>query len=250
MTRSTPDSAAMLGVIAGPDENDPTTSQEPVPNYLAGMKRGLRGLRVGLDHKFNTQGVDEVTTAALKEVVRTVTDLGADMREVRFPEPKDMVTDWFPLCGTEVAVAHEANYPARKAEYGPSLAGLIDIGHKVSGLDYQKIVLRRNDFRGRVAALFESIDLLIVPVQSFASPTTAKMATLGENAELVAALLRFTCAFNMTGSPTITLPCGFTDAGTPVAFQFVSAHFNEALLCRAGYAYQEATDWHRQHPKL
>jgi amidase len=250
MTRSASDCAAMLGVIAGPDEDDPTASQEPVANYLAGIKRGLRGLRIGVDAKLNSAGVDKVTTAAVAAAVKVVEELGSDMREVRFPEPKDMVTDWFPLCGTEVAVAHEATYPSRKAEYGPSLAGLIDLGRKTSGLDYQKIVLRRNDFRGRVAALFEDIDLLIVPVQSFASPTTAKMSTLGEKPDLVAGLLRFTCAFNMTGSPTITLPCGFTSAGTPVAFQFVAAPMNEALLCRAGYAFQEVTDWHRQHPKL
>src|SRR6185295_4683160 len=128
----------------------------------AGMKRGLRGLRIGVDARFNTDGVDDVTTSALKGVIKTVAELGGDMREVRFPDSKDMVTDWFPLCGAEVAVAHEATYPSRKAEYGPSLAGLIDIGHKVSGLDFQKIALRRNDFRGRVAALFETIDLLIV----------------------------------------------------------------------------------------
>jgi amidase len=250
MTRSAIDSAAMLGVIAGPDENDPTASQEPVPNYLAGIKRGLRGLRIAIDSRFNTEGVDDATTSAMKAVVKTVGELGGDLRDIRFPDPKDMVTDWFPLCGTEVAVVHEATYPARKSEYGPSLAGLIDIGHKVSGLDYQKIVLRRNDFRGRVAALFEGIDLLVVPVQSFASPTVKTMATLGENPELVARLLRFTCAFNMTGNPTITLPCGFTDAGTPIAFQFVAAHMNEPLLCRAGFAFQEATDWNRQHPNL
>ncbi len=250
MTRSTVNSAAMLGVIAGPDANDQTASREPVPNYLAGIKRGLRGLRIGVDTGFITEGVDEVTTSAVQAAIKTVADLGGDMREVRVPDPKDMVTDWFPLCGAEVAVAHEATYPSRKSEYGPSLAGLIDIGRNVSGMDYQKIVLRRIDFRGRVAALFETIDLLIVPVQSFASPTTKTMSTLGEKPELVSALLRFTCAFNMTGSPTITLPCGFTDAKTPVAFQFVSAHMDEELLCRAGYAFQQATDWHRQHPKV
>jgi len=63
-------------------------------------------------------------------------------------------------------------------------------------------------------------------------------------------LLRFTCPFDMTGSPTITLPCGFTAAGTPVAFQFVGRHLEEEMLVRAGYAYQAATDWHRKHPAL
>lgn len=83
-----------------------------------------------------------------------------------------------------------------------------------------------------------------------ASPTTAIMATLGEDADLISGLLRYTCPFNMTGSPTITLPAGFTESGTPLAFQFVAPHFREDLLVRAGWTYQQATDWHRQHPQL
>ena len=91
---------------------------------------------------------------------------------------------------------------------------------------------------------------MLVPVEGIASPTTAQMAHLGEDAEMLNALLRFTCPFNMTCSPTITLPCGFTDAGTPVAFQLVGRHLEEETLVRAGHAYQTATDWHRRHPAL
>ena len=62
--------------------------------------------------------------------------------------------------------------------------------------------------------------------------------------------MRYTSPFNMSGSPTITLPSGFTRQGTPVAFQLVARHMEEALLVRAGRAYQRETDWHRKHPKL
>jgi amidase len=74
------------------------------------------------------------------------------------------------------------------------------------------------------------------------------MEGLGENPEMLSALVRYTMPFDMTGSPTITLPCDFTEAGTPLAFQFVGRHLEEEMLVRAGYAYQTATDWHRQHP--
>ena len=110
----------------------------------------------------------------------------------------------------------------------PALAGLLDLGLQQSGTDYQKIVLRREAFRGAVRLLFESVDLIAVPAQAFAAPTLAKMAALGEDASLIAGLLRFTCPFDMTGSPTITLPGGFAANGGPVAFQFVGRHFDEA----------------------
>jgi amidase len=250
MARSAVDTAAILGVIAGRDRNDPTASQEPVPNYLAGIDRGIRDLRVGVDASWNRHGTDAVTVQAVDDAIAAVRQLGGEIRDVTFPDPSAVIADWVTHCGIETAVAHEATYPARRSEYGPGLAGLIDIGRAASGLDYQKILLHRHDFTGRVRALFETIDLLLIPAQPFASPTTADMATLGADPAHLAALLRYTCPFDVSGSPTITLPCGFTQAGTPVAFQFVAPHFHEDLLFRAGHAYQTATDWHRQHPAL
>jgi len=250
MARSARDAAAMLGAIAGADENDPTALQDPVPNYLAGIDRGLRGVRVGVAAAWTEKQADATTQQAIASAVEIVRNLGADMREVSFPDVTQMVQDWFPLCGVETAVVHEATYPSRKDEYGPALSGLIDLGRTLSGMDYQKIILRRHDFSGRVAALFRTIDLLLIPAQGFASPTLAKMATLGEDPALMTSLLSFTCPFDISGSPTVTLPCGFTEAGTPVAFQFVGAHLAEKLLCQAGHAFQEATDWHKRHPAL
>jgi amidase len=63
-------------------------------------------------------------------------------------------------------------------------------------------------------------------------------------------LVRFTVPFDLTGSPTITLPCGFSADGLPLSFQLVGPHLSEDLLCRAGHAFQQATDWHRRHPPL
>lgn len=249
MARSAADCAAMLGVIAGADPDDPTASLEPVPDYAAALDQGLRGLRIGVDPAFNA-GADALLAKATEDALEVAAGLGGEIRRVALPDVRRIVEDWFPLCGVETAVAHEATYPSRKDEYGPGLAGLIELGRAQSGMDYQKIVLRRHDFSGRLRALFEEIDLLVVPSQGFASPTVERMETLGEDPALIAALLRPTCPFDMSGSPTITLPCGFTERGTPIGFQFVSRHMEEALLLRAGHAFQQATDWHRRHPPL
>ena len=138
MARSAADCGAILGVIAGSDPNDPTAVLDPVPNYPAGMIRGLRGLRIGVDHTWNTGGVDQTMVDAVTAALQTVRDLGAEIREVKFPDVAQIITDWFPLCSVQAAVAHETTYPARKSEYGPSLSSFIDIGRGLSGLDYQK----------------------------------------------------------------------------------------------------------------
>lgn len=250
MTRSAADAGAMLGAIAGADVKDPTASLLPVPDYLADMAKGLAGLRVGIDTRWATEGVDAPTRAVFDAAVAAVKSLGGEVREVRFPDPTQAIEDWFPLCGMEAAVVHEETYPSRKDMYGPAVAGLVELGLAQRGVDYQKIVLRRHDFSGKVRAMFQDIDLLLIPATGIASPTMERMAQMGVDAELMAAMLRYTCPFDMTGSPTITLPGGFTPAGMPVAFQFVARHFDEALLVRAGAAFQQATDWHRKHPAV
>ncbi len=248
MARSAADAGAMLGVIAGADPRDPTASLEPVPDYLAGSDRDLRGVRIGVDPIYSSAGVDATTQAVLRDASDAMRALGAELRTVSFPDPADAIADWAVNCSVETAVAHEATFPSRRADYGPALAGFIDAGRSVSAIALQKVLLRRRAFAGRVAALFGSIDLLLIPAQSMASPTIAQMATLGTDPRLFEALAKFAMPFNMTGSPTITLPAGVTSQGTSVAVQLVARHWAEALLVRAGRAFQRETDWHRRHP--
>ena len=250
MARSARDAAAMLGVLAGPDERDPTAFQGDVPDYLAQIDSGIAGLRVGIDRGWVERAADAATRHVLAEAERVLGELGAEIVDVVFPDVRQAVADWFPLCGVEVAVAHEATYPARKEQYGPALSGLIELGRGLSGMDYQRIVLRRENLRGRVNALFGTIDLLLLPAQGRAAPTLAETAELGEGTSLLDSLLTFTCPFDLTGHPTLTLPGGFTGDGMPVAFQLAAAHRAEGLLCRAGCAFQSTTDHHRRHPAL
>src|SRR5882672_1535125 len=97
MARSAADCGAMLGAIAGADPNDPTSVQDPVPNYLAGMTQGLRGVRVGVDHAWNTGGVDPIMVKAVSTALEIVRGLGADIREVTFPDTGQIIVDWRPL---------------------------------------------------------------------------------------------------------------------------------------------------------
>jgi amidase len=250
MCRSVVDAGIVLGAIAGADPNDPTASQLPVPDYLRELDCELRSVRIGLDERYAFEGVEPSAARAVRDALSVFASLGAEIRQVHFPPVNQMLQDWPPSCAVETAVAHAATYPARRAQYGPGLAGLIESAQGIKATDYQKILLRRRDFAGRVAALFQQIDLLIIPAQFIASPTVKQMATLGQDRDALLSLMRFTSPFDMSGSPTITLPGGFTSAGTPIAFQLVARHMEEQLLVSAGHAFQRETDWHRRHPKL
>ncbi|WP_245504170.1 amidase [Lichenihabitans psoromatis] len=250
MTRSARDAAAMLGVIAGYAAKDPTSLRAAVPDYLAGIDGGVAGLRIGLAPRWMAEGTDAPAMAAIEEARRALVDLGATMVEIDFPDSRQVLQDWFPLCAVEAAVAHEGTFPSRRADYCVILAQFLDIATDVTAADMQKIALRRLAFRGEVEAAMDGIDLLLVPVQGMSGPTMADILTAAEADPVIADLLRFSSAFNMTGQPTITLPAGVTSNGRPVGVQLVGRHLDEALLCRAGHAFQSVTDWHKRHPRL
>ena len=248
LARSAADAAVLLTAIAGYDAADPTSSRSPVPDYSADLRVDLRGVRIGLDERFAFDGVDEATCASLREAIHVLVELGAEIVAIKFPPVEGMVADWFPMCAVQTALAHAQTYPSRKAEYGDALASLIELGRGMSATDFQAVILRRLAFAGRVDTALSDVDMLVLPVMTFSEATLDRMAILDD--ALIMGVHRFTCAFTMSGHPAITLPCGFTAAGTPLTFQFVGQKFAEAALLGAAHAYQNATALHRRHPDL
>lgn len=248
MARSAADAGLLLGVIAGPDERDMTALRAPVPDYLACATEDLRGVRIGIDPAWNGGDVDAETRAVIEEAAGRFRELGATLVQVRFPDVAQTIEDWAANCAVEAAVAHASTYPSRKDEYGAVLAAVMETGRALSAMDYERVLLRRHELRARVVALFAGLDLLLTPVQPVAALSLATVRTLGEQPALIAGLQRYTCPFDMTGHPTITLPGGFTPPGLPIGFQLVAAHLDESMLVRAGVAFQNATRWHRRHP--
>jgi amidase len=243
IARSALDAAAILAIIAGPDDKDPTTLAEPRPTYAGSPN--IRGLRVGVDAQWNSVDVDPAVQQILVEAESVFRGLGADIVPVSVPHVASAVADWAPACALEAAVAHRRTYPARRNEYGPVLASVLDAGHAVSAFDYQAIGLRRIELRGRFAHLFRSIDALLLPVQPFAPLTLAAISTLGTQPALILRLQRYTAPFDLTGHPTVTLPGGFSEHGLPIGMQLAG---DETTVIRAAAAFQRETPWHRRHP--
>ncbi|MGC0366540.1 amidase [Rhodococcus sp. 27YEA15] len=248
MARSATDCAAMLGVLAGADVNDPTSSLIPVDDYLGQVARPILP-RIGIDRALLAR-FDEPTRLVLENVTVVLEGLGWTVTEIETPDLASAAADFAPLCAVEAAHAHAETYPARAAEYGPALRGLIEAGLAMNAVEFQHLQEHRRAFVGRLQRVFLTTDLLILPGIGFASPTLETMDTLGSNADLLSALLIPTAPFDLAGVPTVTLPGGFSDRGTPLAFQFVGTNFNELLVLQAAHTFQSVTDFHRRHPQL
>ncbi|ODT66027.1 MAG: amidase [Pelagibacterium sp. SCN 63-23] len=249
MTRTAADAAAVLGVIAGADARDPTTLSAPVPDYLGSLGGSIAGLRIGLDETYVFSDLDPEVAAMMRATIASFVELGARIVPVKFPSIEGMGDYWMKICAAECAVAHKATYPSRKDEYGPVLAGIIETGIKTTSLELAEAMQWRLKFNGAVATTMSDCDLLLVP----AIPTIVHPAEIWaspDNAKEIGGAVRFTAGFDFTGQPTLSLNGGFDSRGVPLGFQLVGPHLGEALMLKAGHAFQSITPWHTRHPQL
>ena len=250
LARSAADCAALLNVIAGADADDPTALRAPVPDYSYKLDGDLRGLRVGFDEDFGAREVETSIVAAMRECLRVLQDAGATVVPVKFPDTAAAIDAWSPLATAEVAAYHAPTYPSRKAEYGRGLGDLIDTGIATSGMAYARAHDVRQALRGELAALFETVDVVVAPALMRHNLTLEDFARFGTQESDWPNLLRFTAPFDISGTPTLSLPAGRNAAGAPFGFQLLAGHLQEALLLRAGHAWQCATAHHRERPPL
>ena len=246
MTRHVGDAAAMLGALAGMDDNDPTSLTAEVPDYLASLEDGVRGIKVGVDEAFNNHEVDPIVAAAVTTAINVLRGEGAEILPITMPPHDAVVESWLPICAAEAALGHAETYPTRADEYGPVMGGLLEVGVSLSVADYARATIIRRNFSGQLARLFDDVDLIAAPSLIVLPPRLDAMDDLGSLEKLI----RFTSPFDHSGSPTISLPCGFTEAGTTLGFQLIGRHLDEALLLRAGRAFERATVWNARHPDL
>jgi amidase len=156
-----------------------------------------------------------------------------------------------PLMMAEIRAAHAETYPRHADRYGPELARMLAGADALSAIDVARAVHVRNVWNGRLRRLFDEIDILLVPAAPGLTPSCEELdAMQGDAGALMDRISRYTMPFNVSGSPTLSVPCGFDRNGLPLGLQLVGPRLSEALLCRAGHAFQQATDFHTAHPVL
>jgi aspartyl-tRNA(Asn)/glutamyl-tRNA(Gln) amidotransferase subunit A len=252
MARTVGDAAALLQVMAGHDPRDPTTRRGPVPDYVATLKGGLKGVRLGVPHNEFMSAMEPDVGSAMLDALGVLKQLGATLVDVRFPPLAPVVGAHRAIIFSEAAAAHEELIRTKSADFSDEVRPLLQAGLFITATQYLAAQQARKNTIAAYRTLWRSFDILVTPTSPIAAPSIGATTTkLGDNeVPLVRAFLDLTLPFNLTGQPALSLPCGFSRSGLPIGLQLVGRPFDEAALFRAGAAYEAATDWHTRRPPI
>jgi aspartyl-tRNA(Asn)/glutamyl-tRNA(Gln) amidotransferase subunit A len=146
---------------------------------------------------------------------------------------------------TDALAVHQTLLENQPELIGADVRRRLAAGRNHSGLDYASSMQQIWLWRNRVQALFQSNDLLLVPTTPCVAPPIADVEKSKDFR-----MGGLTLPWSAAGTPALSVPGGFTPSGLPAGIQLVAAPWREAILFRAGVAYQAATDWHQRRPSL
>ncbi len=273
--RTVADAALLFTTIAGHDPLDSTSMPLAVPEVPLNGRGGrigrpLQSVRVGVPKEYFIEGMQAEVEQAVREAVRVLEGLGAEVREISLPHT-DYALPVYYLVAPAEASANLARFdgvrygPRERAEtmwdeyrdtrgrrFGAEVKRRIMLGtYALSAGYYDAYYGKAQKVRTLIKADFENalkqVDVIACPV----SPTTA--FKVGEKADDPLAMYLadvFTLPASLGGVPGLSLPCGFDTDGLPIGLQLIGPHFGEEILFRVGHAYEQATEWHKRAPEV
>lgn len=254
-TKNITDSAIILNITAGQDSYDATTPRAPVPDYTKNLKRGIKGLRIGIPKEYFIKGLNSKMEKRIKEAIKKLERIGARLVDISLPYTEYALAVYYIVQPSEVS-SNLARYDGirfgfSRDRFGDEARRRIMLGtYALSAGYYEAYYLKAMQVRSLIKKdfdeAFKKVDVLMAPV----SPTLP--FKLGEkvNDPLQMYLSDiFTVTANLAGIPGLAVPAGFID-GLPVGIQILGPQFSEEILFQVGYAYEQETKWYKQKLNL
>ena len=243
MCRSVEDCALVFSAIYGPDGRDMTISPEPFQwdpaldphslriGYVANAFEAADAGQTGAHHRQEGQDlerVNQVNSAAALEVMRAS---GFTLKPIELPD-RTISGLWMILAAEAAAafdlITRDGSVDAMKRQDDDAWPNIFRAARLIPAVEYINANRVRTQLMRDMARVMSEVDVFISP--SFGGNT-----------------MQIT---NFTGHPTVVVPNGFTDKGSPTSISFIGGLHKEAETLAVAKAYQDATDWHRQHPAL
>jgi aspartyl-tRNA(Asn)/glutamyl-tRNA(Gln) amidotransferase subunit A len=251
LARKVSDLCVVLEAIAG---KFPRGS--PRPDHRVLRKSRPRRIRIGWPQEFYFEQLDaDVRRLVERSAQALAKTLNARVAEVALGGLAESVESATSVIVAEANYYHQSQgyFPARAGEYGDDVRGHLEWGAKLPAADYMRGLQSKREVEALFDAAFEDADVIVAPSSPIPAPRIGETAirVTGERETTVRAeLLRLTRPTNISGHPSISIPCGFTPAGLPIGLQLIGPKWGEAKLLAIAQAYEDATDWHTRHPAL
>jgi aspartyl-tRNA(Asn)/glutamyl-tRNA(Gln) amidotransferase subunit A len=246
LTRCVEDCAIVLQVIAGFDPRDAGSLQCPMPEYHTALHRDLKGLRIGVlrHHWEEDLPASEDVCRAMEEALHVLQSLGAELEDCRVRSLQHYCDIKVIIAETEIFSIHQPDLIARTGDFGADFRARVLPAVLFSANDYVQATRQHRLMVAEMAPLYQQYDAFITVGQGEAPRLDAhRSLTFWQRPNL------FTAA-NVTSQPALEICNGFGAHGLPLGMQVLGRPFDEATVLRVSYAYEQATDWHRQHPRL
>lgn len=233
-SRTVEDAALLLGVLAGHDSADPSSSDSPVPDYLSGLD-DARPPRIGLVRWYFLETCTDEARSATLDAVDRLAGAGAEVEEVDIDFDAEQALEAHRIVmAVETASVHRTIFLRRPDDYSPFVRSIIEAGLLTPGALYVRAQRVRREFCRAVRQALEGLDCLLTTAADAPAPPRS-LATTGKPT--------YQAPWTMAGVPVISLPCGLSPGGLPLSVQMIGRPFAERGLLGAARWSEAALDF-------
>jgi aspartyl-tRNA(Asn)/glutamyl-tRNA(Gln) amidotransferase subunit A len=255
LTRSVEDNALMLEILGAYDPRDPVSLNQPREAYRAGLRDGIKGVRIGVpaDDWIWKEWLSKEEEEVVRRAIGVLETLGASLTEVRLPRAANGRSILHTLIASEAQVYLEDHYTPEQIAAWPEWHPRLEQGRSQSFADYLHADHARALICQELTAVLRQVDVIAMPTGStFGDAWNAETVTIrGREAPARSRAVYRNAFASLSGNPEMCVPCGFGLGDTfPIGLMLHGRPLEEALLYRVGYAYEQATPWHKRHPPL
>jgi amidase len=252
MARNVEDVALQLTAIAGPDARAPLAIDQSGRMFAQPLERNFRGVRAAWSRNLGGLPIDPRVTAVLEAQRHVFAELGIVLEEA---EPD--LTNADEIFRVLRAYSFEIKYGdllrTHRSQFKDTVVWNIEEGVRLTGPQIGRAEAQRTELFHRMRAFMEKYEFLLAPVVQVVpfdveQPYVTEIA--GVRMQTYLDWMKSCYLITVTGSPALSIPCGFSGEGLPVGLQIVGRYRDDFGVLQLARAFEERTQFAKQRPPI
>lgn len=251
MTKTVFDAALLLHTLSGYDRQDPTSIRTSNRDYPTMLSNNLKETVIGINEEYFFHNVDHQVEDAVKNTIYELEKNGARIEPVKIPTLSSVEFGELVTIAAEASAVHHHNLIEQPESFGDDVRFLLEFGELISAVDYLQAQQIRRQVSLDFEKVFQHIDVLITPTLPFLPPNIGDETVNinGKTYSFLDEVIRFTGPGNLTGLPSISIPCGIR-GGLPVGMQIIGPAFKEENILNVAYSVEKLNLLNGEKPNL